>query len=83
MLRAAWRFRARGWYRRPPFLPVPPADYIAWRLHTAYGDEGALPPAADLGRYLEWSARFRRDSSHGSSRGGRRSIDAAGEGREP
>ena len=26
LLRVAWRFRARGWWRRPPFLPLPPDE---------------------------------------------------------
>jgi hypothetical protein len=59
LLAAAWRFRARGWYRRPPFLPLPPPEYVAWRLQTAYGSENAVPPAADLLRYLDWSAWLR------------------------
>src|SRR2546425_2130142 len=28
LLRLAWSFRARGWYRHPPFLPLPPREYI-------------------------------------------------------
>jgi hypothetical protein len=59
LLSAAWRFRRRDWYRHPPFLPVPPADYVAWRLHTAYGSEDVIPPAADLRRYLNWTAAIR------------------------
>ena len=55
MLRAAWRFRARGWYRRPPFLPLPPREYMAWRLDTAYADPHADPPPRDLERYLRWT----------------------------
>ena len=54
LLRAAWRFRARDWYRRPPFLPVPPREYLAWRLYTAYGAEGGEPDADALERYLRW-----------------------------
>lgn len=60
LLGAAWRFRARDWYRRPPFLPLPPAEYVEWRLHTAFGDDGALPTAQDLERYLAWSAGQRK-----------------------
>ena len=60
LLGAAWRFRARGWFRRPPFLPLPPAEYLEWRMHTAYGDEGAEPTPDELVRYLEWSASMRR-----------------------
>ena len=55
MLRAAWRFRAERWWSRPPFLPLPPEQYMAWRLHTAFGDENAIPEAAQLERYLRWT----------------------------
>ncbi|HSJ24643.1 MAG TPA: hypothetical protein VK929_08250 [Longimicrobiales bacterium] len=55
---AAWRFRRRDWYRRAPFLPLPPAEYVEWRLHTAYGTDETLPPAGDLRRYLHWSRRI-------------------------
>ena len=54
LLRTAWRFRSRDWYRRPPFLPLPPAPYLAWRMHTAWGDEEHEPGAAELERYLRW-----------------------------
>jgi hypothetical protein len=59
LLRVAWRFRTRGWWRRPPFLPLPPAEYVRWRMHTAYGDEDAVPPAADVERYARWVGRQR------------------------
>ncbi|HSH45839.1 MAG TPA: hypothetical protein VK966_08285 [Longimicrobiales bacterium] len=65
MLGAAWRFRGRGWWRRPPFLPVPPAEYVAWRLHTAYGDDGRTPTAAELSRYLRWANRMHRTRRSG------------------
>lgn len=68
LIRGAWRFRARAWNRRPPFLPIPPAEYLAWRLHTAYGDAGALPGVADVERYLEWVERM---NSRNSLTGGR------------
>ena len=57
LLRVAWRFRARHWYRRFPFLPLPPREYVAWRMHTAYGDHDAVPPAADVERYARWVGR--------------------------
>jgi hypothetical protein len=68
LITSAWTFRRRDWYRRAPFLPLPPADYVAWRLHTAYGSEDAIPPAKDLARYLSWASRLRRgarSSRHG------------------
>lgn len=60
LLAAAWRFRARDWYRRPPFLPLPPASYLAWRMHTAYGENGAEPDIDALERYLRWTSGMGR-----------------------
>ena len=57
LLKVAWRFRRRGWYRRPPFLPLPATDYVRWRMHTAYGRDDAVPPPADVIRYARWATR--------------------------
>lgn len=57
LLRVAWRFRTRGWWRRAPFLPLPDRTYVRWRMHTAYGDEDAIPPAEDVIRYARWAVR--------------------------
>ena len=57
LLRVAWRFRARGWYRRFPFLPLPARDYVRWRMHTAYGEYDTVPPAEDVIRYARWAVR--------------------------
>lgn len=54
LLRVAWRFRARGWYARFPFLPLPSQRYMRWRMHTAYGDPDTVPPASDIIRYARW-----------------------------
>ncbi|HEX6587615.1 MAG TPA: hypothetical protein VF039_01230 [Longimicrobiales bacterium] len=64
MLGAAWRFRRSGWYRKPPFVPLPPATYLAWRMHTAYGESGQ-PRAVEVERYLRWSARMSRPGRKG------------------
>lgn len=56
LLRVAWRFRARGWYTRFPFLPLPDRTYVRWRMYTAYGDYDAIPPAADVERYARWAS---------------------------
>lgn len=50
----AWAMRSRDWYRTAPFLPLPPAEYLRWRMYTAYGDENALPPVRDVLRYARW-----------------------------
>lgn len=55
LLRVAWRFRRRGWWHRPPFLPLPSRDYVRWRMYTAYGDYDAVPPASDVIRYARWA----------------------------
>jgi len=63
MLSNAWAFRARSWYRRPPFLPVPPRSYIRWRMETAYGDANAMPSDDELERYLRWTEQMRGQMS--------------------
>ena len=57
LLRVAWRFRHRHWYRRFPFLPLPDREYVRWRMHTAYGDPDAVPTAKELERYARWAVR--------------------------
>lgn len=54
LIRLTWSFRARGWWRRFPFLPLPPREYMRWRMFTAYGDEGAIPPADDVVNFARW-----------------------------
>jgi len=54
LLLAAWAFRRRGWWARPPFLPLPDRAYLRWRMYTAYGDEEAVPPARDVERFARW-----------------------------
>jgi hypothetical protein len=54
LVRTAWAFRRRGWYRFPPFLPLPDRTYLEWRMYTAYADEGAVPPADDVVRFARW-----------------------------
>ena len=55
VLRVAWRFRSRRWFRRFPFLPFPAMDYVRWRMYTAYGDHHAVPPMEDVIRYARWA----------------------------
>lgn len=57
LLRVAWRFRRRRWWRRAPFLPLPDRDYLRWRMHTAYGDYDTVPPTDDVIRYARWAVR--------------------------
>lgn len=55
LVRVAWRFRRRHWWRRFPFLPLPARDYLRWRMHTAYGEYDAVPPAEDIIRFARWA----------------------------
>ena len=57
LLRVAWRFRHRHWFRRFPFLPLPAASYVKWRMYTAYGEEDAIPPADDVIAFARWVGR--------------------------
>ncbi len=54
LLRTAWAFRRRTWWRQPPFLPLPDTTYLRWRMYTAYADENAVPPADDVVRFARW-----------------------------
>jgi hypothetical protein len=54
LVRLTWSFRARDWHRSPPFLPLPPREYIRWRMFTAYGDGAAVPPVEDVVRFARW-----------------------------
>jgi hypothetical protein len=50
-----------GWWRRPPFLPLPSPDYLRFRIETAYGGAGdQAPRPEDLVTYLHWCRRFPR-----------------------
>jgi hypothetical protein len=61
LLTLAWAFRRRNWWRRAPFVPLPDAAYLEWRLHTAYGDELTLPPVEDVVRFAQWRRRILSD----------------------
>lgn len=54
-VRQVGRLAAPGWWRRPPFLPLPAPDYLRFRLETVYGGAGERPIAPeDLVHYLRW-----------------------------
>ncbi len=58
-LRQLARVTPRGWWRRPPYLPVPDPAYLRFRLETQYGSAAGRAAithdgAQDLVTYLEW-----------------------------
>jgi hypothetical protein len=59
-LRTVRRLAPPGWWRRPPFLPVPDAAYWRFRMQTAFGDDlSGRPSAQDVVDYLRWCQRAR------------------------
>jgi hypothetical protein len=59
-VRQALRTAVPGWWRRPPFLPLPGGDYLRFRLQTQYGDDDADPDPVDAITYLEWCRAWDR-----------------------
>lgn len=59
-LGSARRAAPRGWWHRPPFLPVPDATWWAMRTEVAYGPPGGEPTPEELRELFTWSARMRR-----------------------
>ncbi len=48
-----------GWWRRRPFLPIPDAEYMRFRMVTQYGDAAHRPEPADVIAYLHWCRAYR------------------------
>ena len=52
------RLARPGWWRRPPFVPLPDPDYLRFRLETQYGSDRE-PDPGDVVTYLHWCRGFR------------------------
>lgn len=61
-VRQAIRLTPTGWWKSAPFLPLPPADYLEFRLVTQYGGgHGSSRPTAsteDVIDYLAWCKQW-------------------------
>lgn len=57
--RQARRLARPRWWTRPPFLPVPDAVYVRFRLETQYGADTS-PEPSDVITYLEWCRQMTR-----------------------
>jgi len=68
-LRAAVAMAPRGWWRRPPFVPIPDPELVRWRVVTAYGRDRPIA-AGDLVAYLRWRRRQRITRGRRGSRRG-------------
>jgi hypothetical protein len=59
----SWRNMVpRSWWRHRPFLPVPDAAWLSFRLETGFGSAGDQPQPDDVIEVLSWSAAFRHTS---------------------
>jgi hypothetical protein len=47
------------WWATRPYLPLPPRDYLRFRLVTQYGSADRPPVAADVINYLTWCKGIR------------------------
>jgi hypothetical protein len=63
----AFRLSPTGWWRRPPFLPLPDPGYVAFRVATQEGGAASASPAAggppdadDVVEYLRWCRSLSR-----------------------
>lgn len=54
LIKTAWAFRRRDWWKQAPFLPIPDRTYMRWRMFTAYADEDAVPPPEDVIAFARW-----------------------------
>ena len=57
--RAGIRHAPNRWWVRAPHLPLPDAEWMAFRYETAFGGPTGRPTPAQVIEYLEWS----RDST--------------------
>lgn len=63
-------FAPRGWWRRPPFLPVPDRELLRFRMVTAYGSPEVRLDAEDLVTWLSWCRSWhQRHGGRGRPRG--------------
>ena len=51
---AVFALARRGWWKRPPFLPIPDSEMVRWRVTTAYGQPDMALESADVLSYLRW-----------------------------
>jgi hypothetical protein len=67
----ARRLTPRAWWRHRPFLPVPDAAYLRFRMQTMYGDADHVPEPADVVTYLRWCRSFSRIVADTADNGGK------------
>jgi len=60
LIRYYFRLIPNRWYVQFPFLPLPPRQYVRWRLRTAYGSNRPGWPHVlrDLWQFGDWLRTF-------------------------
>ena len=59
LARAGWKLRASNWWRRAPFLPLPPRAYWDFRMVTVGGSASYRPTPVAMVEAAKWSLRQR------------------------
>src|SRR5207247_9593393 len=70
LLRLAWSFRARDWWRAPPLPPPPPPRYPRRRLFPPPCDEKPNPPVGDPVKLAPRATREAGTRPRAAKRGG-------------
>jgi hypothetical protein len=60
-IRQVFRLAPNGWWRRAPFMPLPDARYLQFRMETQYGDTMHRAEQHDLVTYLVWCRAYQRN----------------------
>ena len=53
-LRQMRNFAPNGWWREPPFLPLPGRSLMRFRAEAMYGNVEAVPKTSDIVDWLVW-----------------------------
>ena len=61
LVRFYFRIIPADWYKRFPFLPVPPRKYLSWRFQTAYGNRRPqlMTLLRDIWRFGGWLDEYK------------------------
>ncbi len=54
------RFVPNDWWKRWPPNPMPPKEYLDFRLQTMYGNTTSRPTAKEAVAFLNWCRRMNR-----------------------
>ena len=60
-IRQTFRLAPNGWWRRAPFMPLPDARYLQFRMETQYGDTMQRAERHDLVTYLAWCRAYQHN----------------------